>query len=138
VVRLLVLVAAAAALLAGGAGAATGLESFQTPSRNIGCLFAPKGDLGPGFLRCDLLSGLRPEPRRACTGDWTGATVGIAGRAGPTCAGDSAYDPKARILGYGRTWRRAGIVCTSRTTGLTCRNRTGHGFFLSRRSWRVF
>jgi hypothetical protein len=137
VIRVLA-VGAVSALLAGGAGAAAELESFRTPSRDIGCLFAPRGDLGPGLLRCDVLGGLRPEPGRACTGDWSGATVGLAGRAAPACAGDTAYDPRARVLAHGRTWRRAGIAGVSRRAGLTCRNRGGHGFFLSRRGWRVF
>ena len=34
------------------------------------------------------------------------------------------------------SWR--GILCRSETTGLTCTNRAGHDFFLSRQSQRVF
>ena len=30
------------------------------------------------------------------------------------------------------TWRRGGFVCASTKAGLRCRNRSGHGFFLSR------
>ena len=64
--------------------------------------------------------------------------MGLRGRAGPTCAGDTVYDPRAPVLAYGSTWSLAGLSCASRATGLTCRNRDGHGFFLSRASWRVF
>jgi hypothetical protein len=43
------------------------------------------------------------------------------------------------VLPYGATVRsRTGMTCTSRRVGLTCRNARGHGFFLSRRSQRIF
>jgi hypothetical protein len=42
------------------------------------------------------------------------------------------------VLGYGRTWRVGGIRCASAPSGLTCRNKTGRGFFLSRERWRTF
>jgi hypothetical protein len=41
-------------------------------------------------------------------------------------------------LGYGRRYTWRGITCVSATTGLTCRNASGHGFFLSRRRQRIF
>jgi hypothetical protein len=85
-----------------------------------------------------LLSGLRPAPKRQCDGDWTGASMSVNGPAGPTCAGDTVYDRRAPILAYGRTWTLARLSCVSRATGLTCRNRDGHGFFLSRERWRIF
>ena len=40
--------------------------------------------------------------------------------------------------GTARPGRAAGSSCRSETTGLTCRNRVGHGFFLSRARWRLF
>ena len=113
-------------------------KTFRTPSKNIACAFYPASITGRAVFRCDLLSGLKPKPKRHCDVDWTGASMGPRGKAGPTCAGDTVYDPRAPILAYGRTWSYGGIVCTSRTTGLTCRNGDTHGFFLSRDSWRVF
>jgi hypothetical protein len=53
-------------------------------------------------------------------------------------AGPLAFEQVARVLAYGRTLRVGGIRCTSAVTGLTCRNRSGHGFFLSRERWRKF
>ena len=52
-----------------GASAVT----FQMPSGNIGCLF--------GFrqLRCDILSGLEPEPTETCEFDWVGVDLGVTG-----------------------------------------------------------
>jgi hypothetical protein len=106
--------------------------SFQTPSRNIGCRY------DAGALRCDILSGLRPEPRRSCELDWTGLSLGTTGRGRPTCAGDTAYSVGAPVLRYGRAWRRGGLTCLSRRTGLRCTSRAGHGFVLSRQGWRVY
>lgn len=37
-----------------------------------------------------------------------------------------------RTLRYGDTWKRTGIRCTMRTTGLTCHNRDNHGFHIER------
>jgi hypothetical protein len=140
VIRVAVVVAGVLVLAAPGAGTGGvgGIEAFRTPSRNIACGFFPSNFGAPTLLRCDILSGLKPEPRRRCDGDWTGASIRLTGRANAVCAGDTVYDPRSRILGYGKTWRRAGLRCTSRSTGLTCTNRSGHGFFLSRQRWRVF
>ena len=41
-------------------------------------------------------------------------------------------------LPYGRMWRKAGFACLSRPTGLTCLNRSGHGWILSRQRQRIF
>ena len=130
----------ACSVLAAVANAAPPLRSktFRTPSRNIGCAYYDASITGRVVFRCDLLSGLNPEPARRCEGDWTGASMSARGRGGPTCAGDTVYDQRAPILAYGRTWSRGGLSCVSRTTGLTCRNRDGHGFFLARERWRVF
>jgi hypothetical protein len=38
----------------------------------------------------------------------------------------------APVLRFGRTWRGGSFVCRSRTTGLTCVNRRGHGWWLGR------
>jgi hypothetical protein len=111
-------------------GTAPSGPSFRMPSRNIACVYAVSA------LRCDILSGLRPEPRARCQLDWTGLTLPSAGPARPTCAGDTVYDAREPILGYGRTWRRGAFVCVSRRTGLECRNRSGRGFVLARESWR--
>lgn len=39
---------------------------------------------------------------------------------------------QARLLYFGQTWRGGSFVCRSRSTGLTCRNRRGHGWWLGR------
>jgi hypothetical protein len=139
-VRRLVLFAALVTGLvaAGTAAPALTTKTFHTPSKNIYCAYYPASITGKAVFRCDLLSGLHPRPTRHCDVDWTGASVGPRGKAGPQCAGDTVYDRRAPALAYGRTWTYGGITCVSRATGLTCRNRDGHGFFLARASWRVF
>jgi hypothetical protein len=54
------------------------------------------------------------------------------GRTIVVCHGDTALDPHAPALAYGKTWQQAGLKCTSKTVGLRCTNKSGHGFFLSR------
>ena len=43
-----------------------------------------------------------------------------------------------KILGYGESWSLGGVSCTSDRNGLTCRNKDGRGFFLSRKSQSIF
>jgi hypothetical protein len=105
---------------------------FQSPSRNIGCLYAPAAAGHAAYLRCDILSGLRPEPRGACRLDWTGFTMVPKRPPRPTCAGDTVYDRNARILPYGSAWRHGGFVCRSRRSELRCTNTVRRGFSLSR------
>jgi len=118
------------------AASAQGRESvyvtFRMPSGNIACAYAT--GFGPLFLRCDILSGMNPRPRGRCENDWTGLYMGL-GSAKPTCAGDTVYDRKASVLKYGSVWKRGPFTCVSLLIGLTCVNRTGHGFFLSKERW---
>src|SRR4051812_11807670 len=105
---------------------------FRTPSANIGCAWS--SDHG-GNLRCDILSGLEPRPPKppGCELDWGfGFQLAATGRATAVCAGDTAVDRRARVLGYGSKWSRGGFTCTSRLAGLRCVNKSRHGFFLSR------
>jgi hypothetical protein len=58
--------------------------------------------------------------------------MNTTGRARTVCAGDTAVNRHAKAVRYGQTWARGGFSCTSRRTGLRCKNHSGHGFFLSR------
>ncbi len=120
-------------LLSGTATATGAFVQFRTPSANIGCAYSSGS--GKPSLRCDILSGLKPHPAEPsdCNLDWGfGFALAPTGRARPVCAGDTAVDRTAKVLRYGRTWSRGGLTCTSRVAGLRCKNRSGHGFFLSR------
>ena len=112
------------------------LVQFRTPSANIGCMFSSEPGRGGPYLRCDILSGLKPKPARpkGCTLDWSfGYQMNATGRARTVCAGDTAVNRRARAVRYGSKWSRGGFACTSRRTGLRCKNRSGHGFLLSKR-----
>jgi hypothetical protein len=101
------------------------------PSHNVGCGF------DAGVLRCDILSGLQPEPSQPCELDWTGVVLDGEAAAQPECAGDTVFDHSAPVLAYGETWSRESLTCVSRQSGLECRNVVGHGFTLARESWSV-
>jgi hypothetical protein len=138
-VRFIVPAAALLVLCLVVAGAAEAkIASFRTPSGNIGCIY---DSASGGYLRCDIRSGLEPKPSRpkGCDLDW-GDSLSLkgSGRTRVVCHGDTAILPGAPVLRYGKTWERGPFTCVSRTTGLTCENAAGHGFFLSRQSWRRF
>ena len=137
----LLLAAGAAALAAVPVSARTStIVSFRTPSKNIYCAYSA-GLGAPPYLRCDIRSHLHPAPRpHKCLEGVYGESVGMTktSRASVLCISDTVYNPKARVLAYGTSWSRDGFRCTSRSIGLTCTNLRGHGFFLSRQSWRVY
>ena len=105
--------------------------TFQMPSGNIGCLF--------GFrqLRCDILSGLEPEPTETCEFDWVGVDLGATGPAAANCGSDTVYDGDAPTLAYGSTWSRGGIVCESDERALLHEQR-GPRVHPRARSWSAF
>ena len=119
--------------------------SFRTPTHNIVCEHSPAGT-SPASIECGIRSGLKPAPARVdChgQGDFVKNRISLqaTGRVHTViCAGDPGPFVAARsapVLRYGGKWRGAGITCTSRFKGLTCLNRQGHGFFLSRQRWRA-
>jgi hypothetical protein len=130
-------------------GTTTGQPSgyFKTPSANIVCVYWLK----PASVGCRILSGLKPAPATDRPGCPRVPDVGLKAT-GPAkiggrsiCpgedegdAGPAAFRDVARVLAYGTSWAGGGLRCKSAETGLTCRNSTGRGFFLSRESWRRF
>lgn len=121
----------AVVVLALGAGSAeAAYKNFQTPSGNIGCGWIT----GENTVRCDILeSSDKPRKPRSCDLDY-GHAYGLSGRgkARTICAGDTVLDRRAPVLAYGKKRRIGGITCKSKMTGLRCKNKSGHGFFLSR------
>jgi hypothetical protein len=139
--RIVVLAAVLAGALAapGAASAKDTIISFQTPSHGIGCVYSVFD--GRASIRCDVRDVAHPAPKPAsCELDYGSAFgLGTTGRAQRLCVGDTVLNPKAKVIAYGRT-RRLGssFTCTSRTTGLRCTSRAGHGFVLSRARQRLF
>lgn len=122
---------------------------LKTPSGNIVCV--ERLDGRPPSVVCRIKSGLRPPPatdRPGCprTNDMGLSATGRATVGGRSIcrgepegdAGPLAAEGIAKVLAYGTTWSGGGLRCTSEAVGLTCRNRDGHGFFLSRENWRAF
>jgi hypothetical protein len=123
-------------VLAPSAPAATTFHFFHSPSRNIDCVIS--GD----EARCDIRRhSFRAPPRpRSCDLEW-GSVVAVgkaSKRGGFACVGDTARDPKAKTLAYGKTIRAGGMRCTSRTDGIRCHNDRGHGFLLARARYLLF
>jgi hypothetical protein len=49
------------------------------------------------------------------------------------------HQDRARVLQIGQTWQRKGYRCTSRRNGVTCTNRSGHGWRLGLvRGYKLF
>ena len=126
-------------MLALGATAAEArYVDFVMPSGNIGCGYT---DDPKRYLRCDILqsSDFPPDQPADCNLDY-GHAYGMnrRGRAQILCAGDTVVNRNAPVLGYGETKRIGGFKCRSKRTGLRCSNRSGHGWFLSRRRIETF
>lgn len=144
-VRRALMVLLAAALIVPAAASARKTRhfaSFETPSHHIRCLsFSRKGHPHERGIRCDLgdATNAPPPKPKSCEFDF-GFSFGIRAldhHGHRLCVSD-AVDLTQNVLHYGGRWHRVGVTCRSRTTGLTCRNHAGHGFFVSRDSQRVF
>ncbi|MFL5542540.1 MAG: DUF6636 domain-containing protein [Longimicrobiaceae bacterium] len=112
------------------------LHSFQTPSGNIACMAVEDGRWE---LRCDVGEHeWRGPSARDCELD-SGDAVGLlpTGRPFWVCHGDTILR-SGPVLGYGSTWAVGPFTCASARTGVTCRNRSQHGFTVSRASYRLF
>jgi hypothetical protein len=113
------------------------LQSFRSPSGNIGCI------MFEGGARCDIRKrDWAPPSRPASCPEQVdfgqGLTVGHTGQASLVCAGDTALDPSAPQLGYGEASELGGTQCISSSEGITCANHSGHGFFVSIQSYKLF
>src|SRR4051794_13565668 len=99
---------------------------FKTPSGNIVC------QASAGKLECAVLS------QRA----GSSLPVYYLRPRGTTQRHHVVGNPAVEvpILAYGKPKRLLGgaATCTSQMSGLPCRNRSGHGFFLSKQRQRTF
>jgi hypothetical protein len=133
------LVAATAALgLAAPALADSALLSFQTPTKNIGCIMDSTYGARCDIAKRDWSPPARPKSCPSVTGYGQGLEVGRKGRGHIVCAGDTTLR-QGGVLAYGHSRRLGRYKCTSRAAGVTCTNlSTDHGFFISRQSYRRF
>jgi hypothetical protein len=145
-VILLVVVCAACLSASASADSSTRLPGFRSPSGNISCLF-----LGgtPATLLCKIAhADYAKHLQDRCIGpagagvDWHGFELSAARKGAIACSGGALYTgtdrPSYATLPYGKTWRQKMFSCSSRISGVNCSNPNGHGFFLSRQTWRVW
>ncbi len=157
--RAVVALAAAVALASTlPAASAKRLPGFRSPSGNISCLFLPAdrdvaGHRLPSQLLCSIRRAayaarlqdrcLSPRGRRGEGVDWHGWRLTTRGKPSLLCSGGILYnvdrdEPSYVTLRYGRRWRHGAFTCRARISGVTCRNRGGHGLLVSRESWRAW
>lgn len=108
---------------------------FRMPSNNVFCAYVVSSSPYAKYLRCDIMSGIKPKPTGKCRYEGSrgvSADIGVTGKATFPCSSDSVYNKSAPKLNYGKTWRRGGFTCKSTLAGLRCSNLSHHGFFLSR------
>jgi hypothetical protein len=115
------------------------IMGFQSPSKNIVCIYFEYDE--HKALRCDVgdMAGTIPPKPRDCELAWGHSfEVEAKGKAGRSCAGDTQMGQPLRVLPYGEVWQRSGITCKSEQSGVTCSNADRHGFLLSRAKQTVF
>ena len=82
----------------------------------------------------------RPRPK-GCPKivDWgQGLIVGKSGKGHLVCAGDTALSNGGPTLAYGKSRTVGRFKCTSKTSGMTCKNTdNGHGYVLSKQKYRL-
>ncbi len=138
---ILVTIIVSAATFGGGAASGQeGSQAFFTKSKNIECIYYPTYVDGP-FLECLVLNytGKIPKQPADCDLDWSPqASLETKGRPQIfSCRGDTPYQPYAPVVAYGSTWKRGPFTCSVATIGVTCRNASKRGFFVSRTSIRA-
>ncbi len=130
--RHLLAAAAASMVLAGPAAAKTVHHKlFRSPSGQITCNAVKYGGKGiqcsaeylPAIGEFDPYLGLEPrgKTRYAQRSDFAGFP-----------------NARSRTMRYGDVWKRKGIRCKMEQSGLTCRNRSKHGFHLAKGDIRRF
>ena len=108
---------------------------FRTPSKNIIC------ELNPSVVRCDILhkSWSPPAKPSSCELDWGNGMYISAGKAAFTCTGDSLISAPSETLEYGHADRSGSVLCTSESSGLTCKDeKSGRGFTLAVSRYSLF
>ncbi len=111
-------------------------KGFRSPTGNIQCLF-----FDASSVRCSIAAvSNRPAQRPAdCDLEWGhDFGLGASSREGERlCVGDTIAGDYP-VLHYGESTGYGTVICRSARKGVTCVNRAGAGFELSRSLQRVF
>jgi hypothetical protein len=143
-VSLLIVTIIAAVAASSSSAAGRVLPGFRSPSGNIKCYYDAKALTPRGITRAVTCSIVHADyamklQRRCEAGDWHGFTLTPRRKPMLFCpAGASGDHPVYTRLAYGKRWQRGPFTCTSRTAGVTCRSRAGHGLFFSRQAYRTW
>jgi hypothetical protein len=133
--RTLVLTATMALAIVAAAPAATvDYKNIQSPSKQIKCHAVIA--IGGGGIECSASYLVNVDPKADLDSYFHLKKHGktIAGERGDY----TGYLVKTHTLKYGDIWKRPGIRCSMKSSGLTCRNLDKHGFTLARGAIRRF
>ena len=130
------LLAAAAALAAGilAAPASARITFFQSPAKNIHCLYLSAPNVSTPSVRCDTDFATRFRRRPAnCMFDFGRAFyVTSRGHGRAICVSDSANSQSARKLVVGNDSHFGPFTCKAPgRTSVRCTSTRGHGFLLA-------
>jgi hypothetical protein len=122
------------------------LPAMRTPTGNISCFVTP---LPHATLHCSLkqadyahrLQTVNCGPPISV--DWAGFELPAGTKGRVSCSGGVLYDPATQkphyvTVPYGHVWHAGPFDCHSQFDGLGCSNHRGHGFFISRQTWRTW
>ena len=140
------------------------IVAFQSPSKNIFCIFSNAGENSSGAeISCEInqftpsfdkaYAATRSEEE--CVAGGCGCEpkglkryqISANSPAGQNfCPAFDLYDPvdgsiaakDIITLAYGSAFQKNGLSCLSEQTGVTCKNPAGHGFSLSKAKQQVF
>jgi hypothetical protein len=123
--RIALTVVVCTALAAAPALAAKHFQNFESPSKLISCISEAHGMKGIECSATYLHASEEGDPFY---------NLEQHGKAHLGARGDYVgYNhPTHGTLQYGQTWTRGHIHCTMKTSGLTCRNASHHGFHLAK------
>ena len=112
---------------------------FMTPSGNIYC----NGSVEASQISCSIINRTAGPPALPrpfnCSAMWGHVfNLGPIGPATLSCSNPPRAVNYTDIAPYGVSANFGAIFCQSESTGLTCTNPQGHGFFLSRRQQSAF
>ena len=112
---------------------------FMTPTGNIYC----NGAVEVSEISCTIVERSGPPTQTkpvSCAGTW-GHTFNLTatGQAMLSCESNPPRRVNySDIASYGMVGEFGDITCRSESNGLTCQNKSGHGFSLAKRSQELF
>lgn len=115
-------------------------DGFRSPSSDVYC--RPLADeTGKSVLKCEIANINQPPKKPIwCKEDWGRAfEVNHDDKEGRlSCNGEQLYDELLQVLSHGSEWQADGYRCRSERVGVSCQNKGGHGFFISRNEQKLF